>query len=467
MNYRTIDYLMSVNDGINPYGFVHHYKKNYRMNGGTIEEIKRLENLIKDLENQGKVEDLNNLQLQIIEKSGQNKKYKNDLENLNNQIIEWKKQNQKQPGNMEMINIEEELKKIEDEEKKTEEKEEGLIITKNIMPIYREGMGKQYKSEVIYKFNNPETNEPMVYMIKGSNQPILNKIMDEFVKRGGPWGKRFEKCYVEVLSREKDEYGNTEKGIINNDENKFYKQYETTIPRPNAKEGESKFLKASECLPYDISRRERKRVDELKCYIDNTTKAELDRLEELYGFDGVLVQFSKLGNDEARYIPYFKKDKNGDIKYFDSVDTYYRNNKKYLPLAINTVLQNEFSNLYVNNNVLNTPDLKPTKFINNDLYMVYLLENGLFELKLNDEKLFFFDKVDIQSKSSVFCNKNIKIEQTGTYIFDMAKIIENANENAKNITKETPYVIDKKQVQYKTEYRLWVNKKFLTEFKNK
>jgi hypothetical protein len=36
MNYRTIDYLMGVNDGINPYGFVHHYKRNYRMNGGVL-----------------------------------------------------------------------------------------------------------------------------------------------------------------------------------------------------------------------------------------------------------------------------------------------------------------------------------------------------------------------------------------------------------------------------------------------
>jgi hypothetical protein len=35
MNYRSIDYLMEMNDGINPYGFVHHYKRNYRMNGGV------------------------------------------------------------------------------------------------------------------------------------------------------------------------------------------------------------------------------------------------------------------------------------------------------------------------------------------------------------------------------------------------------------------------------------------------
>jgi hypothetical protein len=35
MNYRSIDYLMSVNDGINPYGFVHHYKRNYKMIGGV------------------------------------------------------------------------------------------------------------------------------------------------------------------------------------------------------------------------------------------------------------------------------------------------------------------------------------------------------------------------------------------------------------------------------------------------
>lgn len=430
MNYRSIDYLMSVNDGINPYGFVHHYNRNYRMNGGTIENFETRIKRIKNTENENKLT-----------------KYYNEMTDLKNEIEEGKNYNDDKEKSQDLIQVDwalilikskldiinytqqkfnpdedfEQVKKKLDDERN--QMYEDFIKQNNMKSIFSSKLGSKYTERLNFKFNKDD-----IKMIEGSNQPFVNDLMFYFYKETTPWGTRFEDCYIKTLK----DYGIE---AVNNNTHGFYSNFKN-------KEGR----RESEFLPYDInvqqSNHNPKSIDELKCYITLDTIEFLESKKEEFGFDGVFVQLSKL--ETRQFTPYFKLI-NDELKLFNILDKYYNDvNKK-----TQNVKTNKYSRIWIND----------SDFQNVELNMLYLLKDGMYELKLNNGTLFDFKlqnatvvekKWDYNKRGYV--EANTRDITNDTFVFNYEDILEKAN----TINQDYRYTTDGHGKK-----ALWINKKFL------
>jgi GTP-binding protein EngB required for normal cell division len=90
----------------------------------------------------------------------------------------------------------------------------------------------------------------------------------------------------------------------------------------------------------------------------------------------------------GEYIPVFKNDVNGNLKLFNVMDTKYNGYKRGRT-------SREYINDKENDNI--------------DFYMVYLLKDGLYEIKINNPNVFsFIDAEGQNNKFKVFKMDDIK-----------------------------------------------------------
>ena len=206
--------------------------------------------------------------------------------------------------------------------------------------------------------------KPIIKPIIESSYPPNFEInlMKNFNTMAGAYGVKFENAYEKTFQ-------DAGINILNNNKHPFYSKPEFKILNK----------KISEWLPYDMTRD--KRMDELKAYNTQYMVKLLDDESKINNKGpGVFMQLSKFGFKEINgvmkpgdYIPVFKNDVNGNFKLFNVKDTKfegYTNGRK----------SREYINDKKNNNI--------------DFYMVYLLKDGLYEIKINDPNVFFFKNGD-------------------------------------------------------------------------
>lgn len=212
-----------------------------------------------------------------------------------------------------------------------------------------------------------QLKEPQIIINKPYPHGFKNDVINNFLRPSTKNdGLHFEDAYIDAVKK-------FDKTVLNNNDHPFY-----SVRFNNKGEPLSKYL------PYDVMRKGRN--DELKCYVNiQDTLNKISRSEddngELYG-PGVFIQKSKFGMtqygngmEQGRYTPLFQKT-NGILKLYNVKDE--KINQK-----------------------VNSSD-------NVDLFMIYYLVSGLYELKLSDENLFDF--------------KQGKFKLRDEYKFDMPEI---------------------------------------------
>ncbi len=469
--FRTIEDLMYINDGIKPYGNGLGYKPSLPISGGTINNdnkkfeedttkfidennsLKKLQKLYdkllkgEEVINERNDEDDKNIDLSLLNKLEQkiNEKLKvitkppekkdmtpepieeenidakfmellHNIDNLDiNELIELG--NLATEFNFDGKITDEELQIIED---KIRDKE---ISIKNLKPIRRKELGRNYKDEIGFKLELDNDKQIKTEITKGSTDAFLNTLMDNFIenKSGiGDFGKRFEEVWIDT----NEKFGNK---YINNDKHPFYSKFKQMF------NGDLKPI--SDFLPYDTEKigKDGKPIetDELKCYIDDKTIDWMEKTKKETGIDGVPVQLSKFKTD--RYTPFFNIDDNDNVMLENIYDNYYNSNSDK---------KSQYSNKYVNSGGMRKLNMK------------YLLPDGLYKLDLTDGDIFDFKPAVITEYNKIFppggkpINTTVKkTYNNNIYIYDID-----------NIKKKFPFIKD-----YKGKEIIWVDKKYLSK----
>jgi len=297
---------------------------------------------------------------------------------------------------------------------------EGEIKNKGVKSILRKEMGKKYEEKIGYTMKLDKDKNIITDITDGSTNPLLNNVIDEFIKLKGDFGKRLETSFENVIKKNGGE-------VENNDKHPEYSKFDSKRLDKNGR-----IMKQSEFLPYDLNvknKDEKWEIDEIKNYIDPKTQEKIKEVSAKFG-DGVFLQKAKIL--PPRYTPFFNTDKKGKDFLENIYDKYY-NSKK------NT---GEYSIKYVNNRPYYSLKVK------------YLLPDGLYELDLMDFKLFDVMLGDIFEPEKKWNNDKKIFEETGKILKTFDKDIIKYDD--KKIFAKFENVIDGENQE-----SLWINKKHL------
>lgn len=319
-----------------------------------------------------------------------------------------------------ILKEQEEKKKIEEEERKAEESKKTDKANK-LSKLFNI-MEKKQEQSIKKKFDILKELPNKYYSSQEGKDVLKNQIYTEWIRRknansikpntyskedlgfGKIWEDVLKNKMNKIIDTEKpDDLGN--KHFKNNDEHKFYKKKLVNSYDPSSQSWVKKPL--STFLTYDLDGE--KQALENKMYDTNALSVSYNDLKN--DNDILELQVSKLGmyepNKKNQFIPYFSRDGN-NVVFYNLLD--------------------KDNNTWVNADY------------NKDLYMMYLLKDGIFELKLNNADYLPF------RKSSVKDDKGNPL-----YVFNTDEILNNPiyKYDPKSKTIEIDYKFLRKHKVYK------------------
>ena len=350
-----------------------------------IEKVKRAyERGLDDIERGSNYDD-------EYEQERDKEQLENMIEILNNRI--------------EILNNEKELEREEIEREEIKREEEKRIKLDRLAEIFENLQQKKQGFEELKKlpelyYSNIKGKEFLLDKVKEINKErreANKRRPNTFSKDELGYGKIWEEVYQKYLNDKKTnnaDFGKDlgSKSIKNNEEHSFYKN-EMTYTKDD--EGNWVQVPLSKYLIYDLSGK--KQDIENKMYASDTFGISYDDVKD--GKKDIPLQISKLGmyslsKTKNKYIPYFSEKLNGEIKLYNVWDD---TNKQWV-----------------------------NKHFNKDLYIMYMLNDGIYELKLNNP-----DYLPLRTQNLIKDDKNNNL-----FIYDEDEILTNPDYefDAKNKT---------------------------------
>jgi len=267
----------------------------------------------------------------------------NMIENLNNRIETLKNEKELEREEIEREEMKRtKLDRLAEIFEKQQQKQAFEELKKLPELYYSNIEGKEFLLDKVKEINKAR---------KEANKRRPNTYSKDELGYGKIWEEVYQK-YINDKKTNDTDFGKDlgSKSIKNNEEHPFYKN-KMTYTRDD--EGNWVQVPLSKYLIYDLSGK--KQDIENKMYASETFALNYDDVKE--GRKDIPLQISKLGmygpsKTKNKYIPYFSERPNGEIKLYNVYDD---TNKRWI--------NDDF---------------------NKDLYIMYMLNDGIYELKLNN-----------------------------------------------------------------------------------